>query len=321
MKNTLLILLLSILNSCNGQDKGAEGIVYFSRDKGMTWKNTSDGLPEKISIGLGGIAASTSMLGLATKEDGIFIFDFKANKWLSIPTDEQIIKSNPGGLIFFKNEIFVGTQFGGIFSSTNQGKNWTSKNSGLGNLTVRKFAEIDNTLYAGTNDGLYSYNEVLKKWKFEYGQSSLQVNGIAELDGTIYIATNKGIYTPAGNSKNWKQVFPGHSLHNISSSENTIYAMAYNELFSSADRGKSWQSIQSGLPKGLYTFNVTKNHTTVFAGQWDGVYRKDGPGEAWKYSGNGLPGGFAATNLKTYHGILIISCSERKLKQGMPAKE
>jgi hypothetical protein len=43
--------------------------------------------------------------------------------------------------------------------------------------------------------------------------------------------------------------------------------MTYNELFSSADKGESWQSIQKGLPKELYTFNVIKNYNAVFAGQ------------------------------------------------------
>ena len=34
-----------------------EGIVYFSADNGRTWKNSSKGLPQKISIRLGALDA------------------------------------------------------------------------------------------------------------------------------------------------------------------------------------------------------------------------------------------------------------------------
>ena len=339
MKNITLILLLTILNSCGGKDvksvendntdslnlnkpiETSDGIIYFSRDNGMTWENTSDGLPEKISIGLGGIAVSPLSVGIVTKENGIYFFDFQRNSWMSIPTEIQIIKSNPDALILYKDEIYVGTQYGGIFFSNDKGTTWTSKNLGLGNLTIRRFTEIDNKLYAGTNDGLYSFNKVLNKWELEFGQSSLQVNGITEFDGDIYIGTSQGTFKLENDLKKWKQLVLDHSLHNISAFDKIIYAMTYNELFSSTDKGESWQSIQKGLPKELYTFNVIKNYNAVFAGQWDGVYRKDISSEDWKFSSNGLPDKFAATNFKSYNGILIISCSERKLSAGMTTEK
>lgn len=343
MKNYIFIFLLVILNSCNGQTKTTvenkpttinsdfvnqntpteklDGIVYFSSDNGLTWKNTSDGLPEKKSIGLGGIAVSNSSLGITTNETGIYIFNFQKNIWENIPTDTKIIENNLKGLIFHNDEIYVGTQFGGIFSTKNQGKTWITKNLGLTNLTIRRFVEIESKLYAGTNDGLYSYDDLLNKWKLEYGESSLQVNGITELDGDIIIGTNQGAFNLDKESRKWKQIFSNVSLHNISAFENTIYAMTYNELFSSIDKGKSWQSIQKGLPKELYTFNVIKNNNSIFAGQWDGIYRKDNLTEDWKFTSNDLPSKFSATNLKTYKGILIISCAERKLKTGLTTEK
>jgi photosystem II stability/assembly factor-like uncharacterized protein len=339
MKKITSLLLLIILSSCGGKHEKAvekdnrdslnlkspvetsDGIIYFSRDNGMTWKNTSGGLPEKTSIGLGGIAVSSTSVGIVTKENGVYFFDFQRNSWMNIPTEIQIIKNNPEALILYKGEIYVGTQYGGIFFSDNQGTTWTSKNLGLGNLTIRRFTEIDNKLYAGTNGGLYSYNEELNKWEWEFGPSSLQVNGIAEFDGDIYIGTNEGAFKSEKDLKKWKKLVLNHSLHNITAFDKIIYAMTYNELFSSTDKGESWQSIQKGLPKELYTFNVIKNYDAVFAGQWDGIYRKDISSEDWKFSSNGLPNKFAAINFKSYNGILIISCSERKLRPGMATEK
>ena len=33
-------------------------IIYFSFDNGNTWKNNSSGIPQRASIGLGGVASS-----------------------------------------------------------------------------------------------------------------------------------------------------------------------------------------------------------------------------------------------------------------------
>ena len=338
MRKLALMILLAILSSCTGQNKKLnqelskkdsifpiikspietiDGIVYFSSNNGLTWENKSDGLPDSINIALGAIAVSDRLLGIATKEKGVFLFDFQTNKWINIPTDEKIIESNPGPLIFFKDQIYIGTQASGVFSSVDLGKNWEKLDTGLSNFTIRRFIQINDKLYAGTNGGLYSLNEIGKKWELEYGNSTMQVNGMTEFDGSIYIGTNQGAFTSPSEQKEWKQVLANRTLHNISSDENTIYAMTYNELLSSTDKGLTWKNNQNGLPAKLYTFNVIKNGNLLFAGQWDGIYRKDSPNENWKSFSNGLPTKLAINNMKLYKGIIVVSGSERRLKIGM----
>ncbi len=339
MRKLTLIILPVILCSCIGhQNKVNEklsksdsfpsseiktpvetinGIVYFSVNNGLTWENKSNGLPDSINIALGAIAVSGKSLGIASKEKGVFLFDFQKDQWISIPTDRKIIESNPGPLIFFKDQIFIGTQTSGVFSLSDVGKKWKKLDSGLTNFTIRRFEQIDDKLYAGTNAGLYSFNEMEKKWELEYGNSTIQVNGMTEFNGSIYIGTNQGAFTTPIGRKEWKQVLANRALHNISSDENTIYAMTYNELLSSADKGLTWKNIQNGLPAELYTFNLIKNGNSVFAGQWDGVYRKDSPNENWKLFSNGLPEKLAINNMKLYKGIIVVSGSERRLKKGM----
>lgn len=337
MRKLTLLILLAILSSCNGQNKKndqelskedsispvnknsvetIDGIVYFSSNNGLTWENKSDGLPDSINIALGAIAVSDKSLGIATKEKGVFLFDFQTNKWINIPTDKKIIESNPGPLIFFKDQIYIGTQSNGVFSSADLGKSWEKPDAGLSNFTIRRFVQMNDKLYAGTNGGLYSLNEIEKKWELEYGNRTMQVNGMTEFDGSIYIGTNQGAFSTTIDRKEWKQVLANRSLHNISSDENTIYAMTYNELLSSTDKGLTWENNQKGLPAELYTFNVIKNGNSVFAGQWDGIYRKDSQ-KNWKLFGNGLPEKLAINNMKLYKGIIVVSGSERRLKTGM----
>lgn len=327
----LAILVLMTLHACNAQTQdntksvldndiplsGNSGIVYFSYDKGLTWKNESTGLPPDVKIGLGGIAVSENKLALLSKNSGLYFFNAQKGSWINIPTDKELIESNPGALLFFKDRIYAGTQFAGVFYTEDEGQSWTKLNKGLHNLSIRKFASIENKLYAATNSGLYSYNESLSQWDLEYGHKSLQVNGMTAFEGSIYIATNQGGFTSVIGKKDWKKIFSEGALHNISSDDKGIYAMMYNELFSSFDKGITWQSIQSGLPAELYTFNVIKIDNILFAGQWDGVYRKDMETEKWKFSGSGLPEKFAITNMKSYNEIIVVSGSERNLKSGL----
>lgn len=338
-RRLIVIPLLAILSSCNGQSnrdtkvasqsrdtpsavstnpiETIDGIVYFSADNALTWENKSAGLPSKISVGLGGIAVSDNRLALASKDSGLYLFDFAKARWVKTPTNKQLIESNLGALTFYKDRILIGTQFGGVFYSHDEGKSWTKLNAGLNDLTIRKLAEIDNKLYAATNSGLYSYIDLLGQWELEYGSSALQVNGMTAFEGNLYIATSQGAFTTPKGRKDWKKIFAGGALHNISADDKALYAMVYNELFSSFDKGASWKSIQKGLPAQLYTFNVIKNGNAVIAGQWDGVYRKDSVDENWKHSGRGLPDKFAITNMQVYNGIIVVSGSERKLRTGM----
>ena len=339
MKRLIVIPLLAFVGFCNGQIQtsaqtplkmdttappvrkhpieSTDGIVYFSNDMGLTWENKSEGLPLKTNLGLSAIAASGNTLALASKDNGIYLFDFSKNRWVSIPTDKRIIENNPGALTFYKDGMYIGTQLAGIFYSKDQGNTWRQLNTGLTNLAIRKLVSIDHRLYAGTDAGLYAYNELQHTWEPEYGNSTLQVNGITAFEGSIYIGTNEGVFATSKAAKEWKQVLANRSLHNISSDNATIYAMTYNELLSSTDKGKSWQSIQKGLPAQLYTFNVIENGNSVFAGQWDGVYRKDNAIESWRTYSRGLPEKFAVTNMTLYKGILVVSGSERKLRKGM----
>lgn len=320
-----LIFTTFILNSCNSQTSGTQkdvqnGIIYFSYDNGANWINSSDGLPEKIKIGLGGIASSNQILGVATKDNGVYIYNLKSKIWDSVPTEKQIIEGNIGTLAIFDNAIFVGTQFKGIFCTTDNGKNWTSLNNGLTNLTIRRFCEFNNALYICTNDGFYSYNKISNSWNLQFGENLLQTNGATFFNGSFYLATNKGIFTQQAD-KSWINSSPQFSMHNISSDKNQIYAMTYNKLLMSSTDGKNWQSLQGGLPKELYTFNVLNHNNLILAGQWDGIYKQTNNSTIWKLSSNGLPTKFAVTNLKTFNDILVISSSERKLKEAMTTEK
>jgi ligand-binding sensor domain-containing protein len=306
MRLVLIIVLLAGYCKSNNTFHTVEdrGIVYFSKDNGASWQNRSKGLPD--SIFLTDIAVSNASLGIATKRHGIFLFDSRKSEWIKTAAAPPT-SNNLDALYFHRGKMFTGTQGSGVFVSEDEGKTWKQYNTGLTDLTIRKFTVIDNVLYAGTNGGLYSLNEKQDRWILEYGQSPLQVNGIIEFDNEIYIGTNQGAFK-AGNQHNWKKIMSDHALHNISAAGRSVYALAYNELFVSSDKGTTWYSAQNGMPTGKYSFQLMETGGKVLVGQWDGVYRSDSL-KGWQASNNGLPESFAATEMKAFRNIIVIASS------------
>lgn len=289
-------------------------LVYFLYPNSSSWENTSQGLPTQLN--LGDIAVSENMLGILSKETGVYLFDFDKDEWGNIPTDNEIITNNPTATSFFKDKIYVGTQTGGIYVTSDLGRNWNQFNQGLTNTSIRKFSIINGELFVATNGGLFSFNQSRQSWELEYGNKSMQVNGITVCKGYINIGTNQGIFSSPIGKPVWKNVLPNYSLHNISSDDKYIYAMTYNELLISADAGTTWQSSQNGLPKELYTFNIMKNGDFVFAGQWDGVYRREDAEEKWQPYGQGLPPDLSITKMNLINGILVVGSHKRGLRNG-----
>ena len=300
-----LLLTLIAFNSFGFRPKEVDkGIVYFSFDNGKTWVNKSRGLPDNIF--LSDMAVSNDFLGLATKNNGVFTFDFSTDEWKaikSIPTESDEINA----LYFHQNRLFIGTKKSGIFISLDKGDNWAAYNEGLKNLTIRKLILIEDKFYAGTNGGLFFYDKLSKKWKLEYGHPSLQVNGITELHGEIFIGTNQGAFRKKNNE--WEQVMANRSLHNIGRDRKNIYALTYSELFVSSDNGKTWHSDQKGMPHGMYTFQIVEKDNRVLAGQWDGVYAKTAS-QGWALSNRGLPFNFPVLEIVFTSGFIVAGSSQ-----------
>lgn len=328
MQNIAVItLLLVVLSSCYAQDKKSAnslpaltkatdpadtGIVYFSFDNGKHWKSAGAGLPQQLSIGLGGVAVSEKELGITTSKNGVYLYNTADSTWTSIPTPKVITDGEPGAMIFYNNSLVVGTRHSGVFFSNNQGKNWVQKNTGLHNITIRRFVQLADKLYVCTNNGVYWWNGFLNKWEPGFVQPALQVNGAVLFKDNIFLATSKGVYKKE-NAGNWLNILPGRSVHNISADGELLYAMTYDELLLSSADGLVWQTAQNGLPNGLYTFNVLYQQDVLLAGQWNGVYHKTRLDTAWRKTSVGLPENFAVTNLQSFNGVLVISTSERKL--------
>ena len=199
-----------------------------------------------------------------------------SNVWTSIGPKGGPIRAltvdsqNPG-------TVYAGTSGGGVFKSTDGGRNWTAANSGLTALDVRILAidpQDTTTLYAGTHNsssGVFRSTDGGASW-------SAASSGLPEFPGVLALAIDP-------------------------QNPSTLYAgTQFNGVFKSTDWGASGTAVNFGLPTDPYTqrlIGVTavvidpQNSSTVFACVGgNGVFKSTDGGATWNSVNSGLPNNF-----------------------------
>lgn len=141
-----------------------------------------------------------------------------------------------------------------------------------GSIVALSESPIDQNLLAiGTDDGLIHITE-------DGGSTWRKVSGIAGAPVQSYV---NSVYL---------------SKHDV----NVVYA-AFNHhkygdfkpyLFKSSDKGKTWTSISSDLPKKGSVYSIEEDHKDsglIFCGTEYGVFFSPNKGQHWKELGSGLP--------------------------------
>ena len=157
----------------------------------------------------------------------------------------------------------------GIFRSTDAGTQWDPLNAGLSGKRIHAVAEIGNTVFAGTNAGLYRLTA--ERWE-QVPVKTFKTTQSFE-DKTL-ANTTSGFYLP--NAERWEQVpVPfSNAIHFLKVFENNLYVgvdsansvwhstemkarrsanpnARHSSIFHSDDLGESWREI---TPKGGYLF-------------------------------------------------------------------
>ena len=142
------------------------------------------------------------------------------------------------------NDIYAGTQTGGVYKAVNNSTTWAQINNGLGNLTINCMKGINNTVLAGTENGFFRTTDGGASWTaVNYGithaVSSITVNG-----SDFYLGTVSGkIYKSVNNGANWT-LFADNltgQLTTILFHNGIIYAAANSSgVYASSNNGANW---------------------------------------------------------------------------------
>src|SRR5258706_2700323 len=170
------------------------------------------------------------------------------------------------------NTLYVGSANAGVWKSTDDGANWTSKSDFEASVAIGALAMDPSNhlrIYAGTGEGNLTYYKTF----LGLVQDSYYGSGLLRS-------------TDGGNT--WMRLgaseFTGHSFFRIAinpNDPNTIFAATSNGLFLSKDGGGTWALLTNGLPAISATImgvsDVVIDPSTpavVYAAFWgDGIYK------------------------------------------------
>jgi photosystem II stability/assembly factor-like uncharacterized protein len=273
--------------------------IYVSHDQGDSWKPIHTGLPEDVAIN--NWTMHRDAVVIATDAHGIFISDDKFKSWhaanFGLPQHVKI-----DALISFDNILLAGTSQNGIYMSYNDGDSWQTCNIGLKNMTVRCFYIFNNTLFAGTNDGIYYSYDKGRSWTAS--MRSVQINAFTALNKTLFVATRLGAYRSDDNGRNWTASGSNGAMASIGADGDNLVAILYQgQSFVSTDRGAVWLDTKSFFYQ--YTFRLTPSSTKLLISNWRRTLRL--PYYQQLTGPQGLPNVPFNLLLDTPYGILTAS--------------
>ena len=235
--------------------------VFLSTNNGQSWSAINNGLPQNTynfaitsvgntlftSIFQSGIFKSTnnganwSFTGLPAATIGSFatigtdIYGVSNTAYKSTNNGANWITISPPATGNFVQafadgtNIFLCSQFTGVYLSTNGGTNWTQVNSGLTSLFVKSFVSNGSAIFAGTDTaGVFKTTNNGANWiPVNNGLPNKRINALEKAGSTVFVATNSGVYYSTNNGSSWQNFNQGLnsditvlSLHNYN---NTLF--------------------------------------------------------------------------------------------------
>lgn len=155
------------------------------------------------------------------------------------------------------NELFAGTNRGGIFRSSNQGESWTPvNNDSLLTSTIENLVVKGPHLFAGTlSHGVFRSSDNGATWKhLNLVAGALENRSLAVLGSMLFAGTHdSGVYRSINDGDSWTPVNHGLTREAVGPlvvNENTVFAGAAGTgLFHSTDNGDSWIAADTGITK------------------------------------------------------------------------
>ena len=220
--------------------------------------------------------------------------------------------------------MYLALQDRGVFYSTDAGARWTRLNDGLMSKNVSAVTAIGDTLFAGTNRGLYRLNA--RTWEQLPVATSEVIHSLAVSKNNLYIVTGHDLFTlgllesrlrdegqivrgynasssrifySADFGESWTEITPKNKSPFVRTltgmklviAGDTLLLLGVSEL-RSRDGGQTWTDL--GLDRDLFTLGdfstVAIDENTFYNVSTSGIHRTTDGGESWHPFMTGMAG-------------------------------
>lgn len=249
--------------------------MHRSTDKGITWENLSEGIPE-FSPAMDYAFHPNGDIFIAIYGHGVYRSEDNGDSWLSIsngfPTEYRAIAL----AINSQGHIFAGGDgFEGIFRSMDNGENWTEHKPGLTRTFVRDIEITANDdIFIGVGGDYFRSG-----WIFR-----------STTNGNVFTKVDNGLTLPTDPLDSGEEEVA--SLFSLPNGD--LYAGTTHGIFHSANNGDEWVQMNEGLKYGLLVTSLMANTSgRIFAGTAGySVFRSVSPATAISDNITTIPGRF-----------------------------
>ena len=289
------------------------GIYRLAKDK-TKWMNINASVPissfQAPITEYQGIIYSVNTNDIFASTDGGGTW----NRFCSRPKGDSV------GLIIRGNTeenfiMYLALQNEGVFKYTDSGRKWIPVNNGLAGKTITTVAAIENSVFIGTNRGLYRLN--LGVWEQLPVDPFKTVHSMAVFKHNLYVVTGPNFFNPeslesnsskkmsrkifhsANSGSTWREITPkeksfseGPSFSGptkLSAADKTLLVLGI-PAFRSIDDGQTWSNLGSDinlLPSNNSTVLAVNENTFYKVGP-SGIIRTTDSGDSWHSFTNGM---------------------------------
>ena len=220
--------------------------------------------------------------------------------------------------------MYIALEDNGIFRSTDTGEQWVRLSDGLMDRTISRIAEIGDTVFAGTDRGLYRLNAGV--WERLLEDVSGSIYALVVSEDSLYVSTGPNfgmlqqiaskparmvraiynnnsslsrVFHSADLGASWTEITPTNGSRPIKSitgisllvTGKTILAQAGTQ-FRSRDSGQTWVDLGFDMSLSILGVfpSVAVNEHTFYNASPFGVYRTIDGGESWHLFMDGMVG-------------------------------
>ncbi len=208
-------ILLAIIGLATGCDIFGTGDPPETRSLGLQ------------KFGISGIYANGDYVITSPSSKGSYNYIFRSvnngSNWTCVDSLNVMVPFPPLGLsnshtVNFDHVTFIsngtslfagigGWQSAGLYVSTDNGKTWMEKDSNFVE-SINCFARIDETIFAGTNHGVFMTMNNGISWMADTSGMPYPVVGLTASGGTLFVAsTNNGVFRSTNNGRSWNKVY------------------------------------------------------------------------------------------------------------------
>jgi photosystem II stability/assembly factor-like uncharacterized protein len=308
---------------------GLLSLVYFTQEANAGWTRICQANQLDSGRYITALGVNDTAVFIGTSWGNVFRSSVNGTSWKTVnylPTaviDSMWIKSGtpwPTSIAFSGTNIFIGTNFCGIYVSGDQGSTWQPVDIGLPMVDhisdATFFSTSGKDIYLHVRcDNLYhrlfsSENNGISWSALNADHSLLYCRIIAPAGSFIAAGGNYGVYTSTNKGVSWNPANYGLAetrVNCLTVCGNTLFAGTETGIYVSANNGTSWQAANNGIPKYSYISSFSVSGNKIFASTRVGIFLSQDNGASWTDVSDGLSDVFGfltvnATHLYTYDG-------------------